>query len=101
MVRSIAQRCVSNQSPERMAILRDAALCAASQDEVRYLLRRMALSRRHFLTLAAALPASLRNAAAQTYPDHPVRAIVGFPAGGSVDIFARIVAQSLSEQFGQ
>src|SRR4051794_17180118 len=62
----------------------------------------MALSRRAFLSLAAAaLPASARVAAAQTWPDRPVRVIVGFPAGGSVDIFARIVAQSLSEQFGQ
>jgi len=62
----------------------------------------MVLSRRHFLTLAGTpLLASPRNAAAQSYPDRPVRVVVGFPAGGSVDIFARIVAQSLSEQFGQ
>jgi tripartite-type tricarboxylate transporter receptor subunit TctC len=43
----------------------------------------------------------VRNAAAQSYPDRPVRVVVGFPAGGSVDIFARLVAQSLSEQLGQ
>jgi tripartite-type tricarboxylate transporter receptor subunit TctC len=62
----------------------------------------MALSRRTLLALAGApLLASPRNAAAQSYPDRPVRVVVGFPAGGSVDIFARIVAQSLSEQFGQ
>ena len=30
-----------------------------------------------------------------------MRVVVGFPAGGSVDIFVRIVAQSLSEQLGQ
>jgi tripartite-type tricarboxylate transporter receptor subunit TctC len=61
----------------------------------------MTLSRRHMLSLAAALPALTRNAAAQSYPERPVRVVVGFPAGGSVDIFARLVAQSLSEQLGQ
>jgi tripartite-type tricarboxylate transporter receptor subunit TctC len=65
------------------------------------MLRGMTLSRRHLLALAAALPALARNAAAQTYPDRPVRVVVGFPAGGSVDIFARIIGQSLSEQLGQ
>ncbi len=62
----------------------------------------MTVSRRDFLYLsAAALPALTRGAAAQAYPDRAVRVIVGFPAGGSVDIFARLVAQSLSEQLGQ
>lgn len=60
----------------------------------------MTLSRRHILALAAAA-ALPRRAAAQSYPDRPVRVIVGFPAGGSVDIFARLIAQSLSEQLGQ
>ncbi|MEJ0077913.1 MAG: tripartite tricarboxylate transporter substrate binding protein [Alphaproteobacteria bacterium] len=60
----------------------------------------MDLSRRHFLALAA-ITASARSAAAQSYPDRAVRVVVGFPAGGSVDIFVRIVAQSLSEQLGQ
>src|SRR5947199_1777917 len=63
---------------------------------------RIAFTRRAFLSLAAAaLPPTVCNAAAQTYPDRPVRVVVGFPAGGSVDIFARIIGQSLSEQFGQ
>ena len=60
----------------------------------------MAFSRRAFLSLASA-PLLARIAAAQTWPERPVRVIVGFPAGGSVDIFARIIAQFLSEQFGQ
>ena len=36
-----------------------------------------------------------------TYPDHPVRLIVGFAAGGSTDLVARIVANKMSAQLGQ
>jgi tripartite-type tricarboxylate transporter receptor subunit TctC len=62
----------------------------------------MTVSRRQILGLAAAaLPALARGAAAQSYPDRSVRVIVGFSAGGSIDIFARLIAQSLSEQLGQ
>jgi tripartite-type tricarboxylate transporter receptor subunit TctC len=35
------------------------------------------------------------------YPDHPVRFINGFAPGGPVDTVARIMAQALSEHFGQ
>src|SRR5690242_20443344 len=38
---------------------------------------------------------------AQTYSNRPVRVVVGFPAGGPTDIIARIVAQNLSDSFGQ
>ena len=47
------------------------------------------------------MPISPRLAGAQTYPTHPVRLIVGFPAGGQVDIIARITAQWLGQQLGQ
>lgn len=40
-------------------------------------------------------------AAAQSYPAKPVRIIVAYPAGGSTDIFARVVAQKLMERWGQ
>src|ERR1700704_4428839 len=39
--------------------------------------------------------------AAKSYPDRPIRLIAPSSAGGPVDVIARIVAQSLSEQLGQ
>jgi tripartite-type tricarboxylate transporter receptor subunit TctC len=58
--------------------------------------------RRQFLQLAtaAALPTVPQPALAQAYPVRPVRIIVGFPAGGTNDIHARLVAEWLSMQFG-
>jgi tripartite-type tricarboxylate transporter receptor subunit TctC len=50
---------------------------------------------------SAALPAAPRLALAQTYPSRPVRWIVGFGAGSSADLFARMMAQWLSERLGQ
>ena len=64
----------------------------------------MKLPRRKFLYLAAgaaALPAVSRAAKAQTYPTRPVRLIAGFPPGGVVDVFARLIGQWLSERLGQ
>ena len=64
----------------------------------------MKLPRRSFLHLAAgaaALPAVSRIARAQTYPSRPVRLVVGFPAGGTNDIHARLIAEWLSKQFGR
>jgi len=66
--------------------------------------RNMKLPRRKFLHLAAgaaALPAVSRIARAQTYPSRPVRIIVGFPAGSTTDIAARLIGQWLSERLGQ
>jgi tripartite-type tricarboxylate transporter receptor subunit TctC len=64
----------------------------------------MKLPRRQFLHLAAgagALPAVSRIARAQTYPSRPVRLIAGFPPGGVLDLFARLIGQWLSERLGQ
>ena len=64
----------------------------------------MKLPRRRFLRLAAgaaALPAMARFAWAQAYPTRPVHIIVGFAAGGGVDITARLIGQWLSERLGQ
>jgi tripartite-type tricarboxylate transporter receptor subunit TctC len=37
----------------------------------------------------------------QNYPDHPVKIIVPFPAGGAYDIIGRLLANKLSEQVSQ
>lgn len=50
------------------------------------------------LMLTAGLPLPAR---AQSFPDHPVRLIVAFSAGGSVDALARILAQKLSAYWKQ
>jgi tripartite-type tricarboxylate transporter receptor subunit TctC len=67
------------------------------------------IDRRLFLNSAAAtgltlaftsgLPLSAR--AQQDYPSRPVRIVVGFPAGGGTDVFARALAQALSASVGQ
>ena len=60
--------------------------------------------RRPFLSLAAGaavLTAFPRATSAQAYPTRPIRAIVGYPAGGGTDIFIRLLGQPLSEKLGQ
>ena len=47
------------------------------------------------------LAAGSAPASAADYPNRPVRWLIGFAAGGPVDIVARILSQWLSEHFGQ
>ena len=53
-------------------------------------------------TLAlAALGAIVTPALAQGYPNKSIRIVVPFPAGGTTDIVARLLAQRMSESMGQ
>jgi tripartite-type tricarboxylate transporter receptor subunit TctC len=53
------------------------------------------------LVLTAMLLAAAQSAAAQAYPNKPVRMIVPYPPGGSVDFTGRELAAKLSELWGQ
>jgi tripartite-type tricarboxylate transporter receptor subunit TctC len=64
----------------------------------------MTFHRRKFLHLAAGaatMPAISRIARADAYPSHPVRLVVGFAAGSTTDILARLMGQWLSQRLGQ
>jgi len=67
----------------------------------------MDTTRRHWLGQAAAglvLAAGgvhVSRAQAQSYPNKPIKVIVGYAAGGAVDIVARTLGQSLSTSLGQ
>ena len=61
-------------------------------------------TRRRFLNSAAAalaLPALPRLASAQAWPAKPIRAIIPFTAGSTVDIVGRLVLEPLASQLGQ
>ena len=51
--------------------------------------------------LALALCAAVLPASAAEYPDHTIKMIVPFAAGGGTDVLARIVAQNLNSKWGQ
>jgi tripartite-type tricarboxylate transporter receptor subunit TctC len=51
--------------------------------------------------IAAALLAANAGASAQSYPERPVRVLIAFPAGGTIDTLGRIIAQKLTEAWGQ
>ena len=63
----------------------------------------MNLARSRFLSIAGAVAglAASPVVCTQTYPAHPVRAIVPFPPGGATDIVARPIIHELSVRLGQ
>ncbi len=56
--------------------------------------------RTHALIVALFALCALAGADAQTYPNHPIRLIAPFPAGGPVDVMARLIADKLSQSVG-
>jgi len=60
------------------------------------------ISRRSFIGAGAAALIGAEPALADTsYPDHTMRLVVGYPAGGGVDIVARLVVDPMREVLGQ
>ena len=56
---------------------------------------------RFALATTLALAGAAASAAAQSYPNRPIRLIVSFPPGGAVDVIARTIGQPLGERLGQ
>jgi tripartite-type tricarboxylate transporter receptor subunit TctC len=52
------------------------------------------------LLVLAAATLSGANASAQSYPNRTIKLIVPFPAGGPIDVMARLLSQKLSATFG-
>jgi len=54
------------------------------------------------LVAAAVLVSGWRtDTSAQSYPDRPVHMLIAFPGGGTIDMLGRILAQKLTEAWGQ
>jgi tripartite-type tricarboxylate transporter receptor subunit TctC len=58
------------------------------------------LTRRDF-AIAAGATIFAGGARAQTYPDHPIRILIGYPAGGGVDLVARLLGEPMKAALGQ
>lgn len=65
--------------------------------------QKLALLRKAAFTLAGTFAACAIGAPVQAagYPDKAVRVVVGFSAGGTTDVIARIMAKELTEELGQ
>jgi tripartite-type tricarboxylate transporter receptor subunit TctC len=57
------------------------------------------ITRRLALTALAGLAS--HSARAQSFPSHPITIVVPYPAGGPVDVTARLIAQSIGGSLGQ
>jgi tripartite-type tricarboxylate transporter receptor subunit TctC len=59
------------------------------------------MTRRALATLIILCAAFVSAAAAQDYPNRPIKFIHGFPPGGNVDIIARLLGNEMSKTLGQ
>jgi len=61
------------------------------------------MRRKHFVraVLGALALAATATAFAQTYPSKPVKVVIPFPPGGTLDFVGRLLAQKLADQTGQ
>src|SRR4051794_9034138 len=74
----------------------------SSEREPRAIIRSTTLQSPASLAVAVLLAfAMVEQAHAQKYPDHPVRVIVPFAAGGVADITVRVVTERLGDRLGQ
>lgn len=62
---------------------------------------RIATTRRVLVFGTVLAPFVSRGALAQAFPSRPIRIVIGFPAGGGIDILARLMAPKMSERLGQ
>jgi len=79
----------SAKTIEEMALSGKHAMSAGSRQRLR------------FCIAALAAFSCVGLSQAQTYPNKPVRIVVGYPPGGAVDAIGRVVAQQLTQAFGQ
>src|SRR5688572_8701667 len=66
---------------------------------IRGIPRRLKMTNRYALAVLCVLAAS--SVAAQSYPERPIRVVVGVPAGGTPDVMARSVTTGMSKILGQ
>jgi len=59
------------------------------------------VTRRSFLAAATAAPFVMTRARAATYPDHPIRVIIPYTAGGVAENIMRLLAVSMEQRLGQ
>src|SRR3978361_2497299 len=59
------------------------------------------MMRRVFMLALTCVLACSAAHAQPAWPTKPIRILVGFAAGGSTDVTARLIAQALSERLGQ
>src|SRR6188472_402610 len=86
----------------RMQPRRSRSFAATSRPEERSAMKpRVHLVRLFAFGMIGLTWAGISDAAGLDYPTRPVRWVVGYPAGGTTDILARLIGQYLSEKLGQ